>query len=77
MSALEVCIVWFVILIIVIVVSGEIKYRYDKRNATERKKENDESSEKIYYTLSSVFPDKETQDKCMNSINNNDDCNHK
>ena len=67
MNPVVVLVVWGVIVIIFIVVGGEIKYRYDKRKDKEmlqkvEKIENDESSEKINYTLSSVSPDKETKD---------------
>lgn len=56
MNPVVVLVVWGVIVIIFIVVGGEIKYRYDKRKDKEmlqkvEKIENDESSEKINYTL--------------------------
>lgn len=81
MNPLEVFLVWIVIVIIFIVVVGEIKYRYDKRTDKEIQQKtekigNNEDNEKIHYTLSSVFPDKQTKDECMNYINNKDDYNH-
>lgn len=71
MSALIAMLVWIFILILFIVIIGEVKFRYEKNKKNNQEKE--ENPEKIQYTLSSVFPDKETKDECMEYINKLDE----
>ena len=63
------CVKFFCFMFVLIIVIGEIKVRYDKKNKIKREeKEQYESIESVKYTFSSVFPNKETEDEVFEII---------
>ena len=63
------CVKFFCFLFVLIIVIGEIKVQYDKKNKIKKEeKERTESTESVKYTFSSVFPNKETEDEVFEII---------
>ena len=66
------CVKFFCFLFVMIIVIGKIKVRYDKKNKIKREeKEQNESTESVKYTFSSVFPNKEVMDDVFEIIKQN------
>ena len=66
------CVKFFCFLFVMIIVIWKIKVRYDKKNKIKREeKEQNESTESVKYTFSSVFPNKEVKDDVFEIIKQN------
>ena len=66
------CVKFFCFLFVMIIVIWKIKVRYDKKNKIKREeKEQNESTESVKYTFSSVFPNKEVMDDVFEIIRQN------
>ena len=66
------CVKFFCFLFVMIIVIWKIKVRYDKKNKIKREeKEQNESTESVKYTFSSVFPNKEVMDDVFEIIKQN------
>lgn len=66
------CVKFFCFLFVMIIVIWKIKVRYDKKNKIKREeKEQNESTELVKYTFSSVFPNKEVMDDVFEIIKQN------
>ena len=64
------CVKFFCFLFVMIIVIWKIKVRYDKKNKIKREEQN-ESTESVKYTFSSVFPNKEVMDDVFEIIKQN------
>ena len=66
------CVKFFCFMFVLIIVIGEIKVQYDKKNKIKKEeKEQTESTESVKYTFSSVFPNKEVMDDVFEIIRQN------
>ena len=66
------CVKFFCFLFVLIIIIGEFKVWYDKKNKIKKEeKERTESTESVKYTFSSVFPNKDTMDEVFEIIKQN------
>ena len=65
------CVKFFCFLFVMIIVIWKIKVRYEKNKIKREEKEQNESTESVKYTFSSVFPNKEVMDDVFEIIKQN------
>ena len=66
------CVKFFCFLFVLIIIIGEFKVRYDKKNKIKKEeKERTESTESVKYTFSSVFPNEDIMNETFEILNQN------